>query len=83
MTPDGEIDREAARASLAAARAGVAARAHWVEEEYPLIAEGLRLLLVETAGGEPPDDLLWRALARRIGDRYLPDWLLRNARGSG
>jgi len=80
MTPDGEVDREGARASMAAARAGVAARADWLEDEYPLIANGLRRLLVETAGGEPPDDVLWRALARRIGDRYLPDWLLRNAR---
>jgi hypothetical protein len=37
-------------------------------------------LLAETAGDLPPDDRLWRALARRIGDRFLPDWLLRTVR---
>jgi hypothetical protein len=79
MSEDDEIDRDAAQAKLEAARAALALRAEWVEEEFSLIADGFRRLLDETAGGAPPDDRLWRALARRIGDRYLPDWLLRVA----
>ena len=74
------IEPDEAQASLDAARAALELRARWVESEYPLIAEGFRRLLEETAGGTPPEDRLWRALARRIGDRYLPDWLLRAAR---
>jgi len=80
MTDDDEIDREAAQEKLEAARAALALRAEWVEGEYPLIAEGFRRLLEETEGGTPPEDRLWQALARRIGDRYLPDWLVRAAR---
>ena len=80
MTEADEIDRESAQQQLDAARAALAQRAEWVRGEYPLIAEGFRLLLEETEGGTPPEDRLWRALARRIGDRYLPDWLLRAAR---
>ena len=75
-----EIHREEAQARLDAARAALAARADWVAADYPLIAEGFRRLLEETAGSSPPEDRLWFALARRIGDRYLPDWLLRVAR---
>jgi hypothetical protein len=74
------IEPDEAEAKLAAARAALEVRARWVESEYPLIAEGFRCLLDETSGGTPPEDRLWRALARRIGDRYLPDWLLRVAR---
>jgi hypothetical protein len=77
MTEADEVDREAAQEKLDAARAGLALRAEWVEADYPLIADGFRRLLEETRGGVPPEDRLWRALARRIGDRYLPDWLLR------
>jgi len=80
MTEDDEIDREGAQARLDAARAALARRADGVEPEFPLIAEGFRRLLAETEGGTPPEDRLWRALARRIGDRHLPDWLLRAAR---
>jgi hypothetical protein len=80
MNEDGEIEREAAQAHLDAARAGVALRVEWLADEYPLIADGMSRLLTETAGGTPPDDRLWRALARRFGDRFLPDWLLRAAR---
>jgi hypothetical protein len=79
MTEDGEIDSDAARARLEAARAALAARASSIEADYPLIAEGFRRLLDETRDGTPPEDRLWSALARRIGDRHLPDWLLRNA----
>jgi len=80
MTEADEIDPQAAQEKLESARAALALRAMWVEGDYPLITEGFRRLLAETEGGTPPEDRLWRALARRIGDRYLPDWLLRNAR---
>ena len=80
MSEDDEIDREEAQVKLEKARAALALRAAWVEADFPLIADGFRRLLSETADGVPPDDRLWRALARRIGDRYLPDWLLRAAR---
>jgi hypothetical protein len=81
MTAEGdELDRDRAQTKLEAARAALARRVEWVDGDYPLIAEGFRRLLDETAGGTPPDDRLWRALARRIGDRYLPDWLLRVSR---
>jgi len=80
MTEAGEVEPERARAQLDAARAALAERANLVELQFPLIAEGFRRLLEETAGGAPPDDRLWHAMARRIGDRYLPDWLLRAAR---
>jgi len=80
MNEHGEVEPEAAQAHLDAARAGVARRIEWLAGEYPLIADGMFRLLVETEGETPPDDRLWRALARRIGDRILPDWLLRVAR---
>jgi hypothetical protein len=80
MDEAGNLELERAQAQLDAARAALERRIEWVEPEYPLIAEGLRRLLDETAGGLPPDDRFWHALARRIGDRYLPDWLLRAAR---
>jgi hypothetical protein len=80
MSKDDEIDRDAAQAKLEKVRAALALRAEWVEADFPLIADGFRRLLAETEDGVPPDDRLWRALARRIGDRYLPDWLLRAAR---
>jgi hypothetical protein len=81
MNEAGEVEPERARAQLEAARAALAERARQVEPDYPLIADGLRRLLEETTGGSPPEDRLWHAMARRIGDRYLPDWLLRAARG--
>jgi len=80
MSEDDEIDREAAQATLEKVRAALALRAEWVEADFPLIADGFHRLLAETEHGTPPDDRLWRALARRIGDRHLPDWLLRAAR---
>jgi hypothetical protein len=80
MNEAGEVEPEHARAQLDAARAALAERANRVEGDFPLIAEGFRRLLEETTGGAPPDDRLWHAMARRIGDRYLPDWLLRAAR---
>jgi hypothetical protein len=35
------------------------------------VAGAFRRLLEETAGGSPPADLLWNALARRIADSVL------------
>jgi hypothetical protein len=80
MNEAGEIEPERAQAELEAARAALEGRARLVEADYPLIAAGFRRLLEETQGGSPPEDRLWHAMARRIGDRYLPDWLLRAAR---
>jgi hypothetical protein len=80
MNEQGEFEYERAEAQLDAARAALRTRIEWVVDEYPLIAEAGQRLLDETEGGKPPDDRLWHALARRIGDRYLPDWLLRAAR---
>ncbi len=72
-----EVEPDAARRHLEAARAALAERAADAGAEFPLVAAAFRRLLEETAGGTPPDDRLWRALARRIGDRYVDDWLLR------
>jgi hypothetical protein len=80
MNEAGEPEPERARAELDAARAALEQRARLVQADYPLIAAGFRRLLEETEGGSPPEDRLWHAMARRIGDRYLPDWLLRAAR---
>jgi hypothetical protein len=80
MNEAGEVEPERARAQLDAARTALEERARLVEADYPLIAAGFRRLLEETKDGSPPDDRLWHAMARRIGDRYLPDWLLRAAR---
>jgi len=77
MNEAGEVEPERARGNLEAARAALEERALQVEADYPLIAAGFRHLLEETKDGSPPDDRLWHAMARRIGDRYLPDWLLR------
>jgi hypothetical protein len=77
MSEADAIELEVAQGRLDAARAALGVRAEWVEGEFPLIAAGLRRLAEETAGGSPPDDRLWKALARRIGDRYVHDWVLR------
>jgi len=77
MSEADEIEREVAQERLEKAKAAVLVRSDWLSEEFPLIAGGCRRLVAETAGGVPPDDRLWWALARRIGDRGLPDWQLR------
>jgi hypothetical protein len=75
-----ELEPEIAAERLARVRAALELRAQWVDGEYPLVAQGFRRLLEETEGGTPPYDPLWHALARRIGDRGLPEWQLRAAR---
>lgn len=75
----GELEPEVARERLAHVRAELDVRARWTAEEFPRVAEGLRRLLEETEGGTPPYDILWHALARRIGDPGLPDWQLRSS----
>ena len=74
-----EIEQDVAQERLERVRAAVEVRAQWTEGEFPLIAEGFRRLLTETGGGTPPYDPIWHALARRIGDRGLPDWQLSSA----
>jgi hypothetical protein len=81
MTNDAEeLEPEVAAERLAHVKAELGVRAEWTEHEYPLVARGFRCLLEETEGGTPPYDPLWHALARRIGDRGLPEWQLRAAR---
>jgi hypothetical protein len=74
-----ELEPDLALGRLHRARAAIEERAQWTEDDFPLIAEGFRRLLTETEGGTPPYDAIWQALARRIGDRILPDWQLRSA----
>jgi hypothetical protein len=62
-----------AAAQLQAARATLAQRAELVEREgFPRVAAGLRRVLDESSGGEPPDDRLWTAFAVRIAESVLP-----------
>jgi hypothetical protein len=81
MTDEEEqFEPEVAESRLEQARAALELRAEWTAADYPLVAEGFRRLLAETAYGKPPYDPLWHALARRIGDPGLPDWQVRAAR---
>jgi hypothetical protein len=64
---------EASATQLEAARATLAERAALVEAEgFPAVAAGLQQTLDESSGGEPPDDLLWTAMALRIAESVLP-----------
>ena len=68
-----EPDLETARARLAAVRDAIEQRAATVEGAgFTRVAEGFRLALEETAGSEPPANLLWSALALRIAESVLP-----------
>ncbi len=68
-----EPDLETASVRLAAARDGIERRANTVESAgFTRVAEGFRLALEETAGGEPPANLLWNALALRIAESVMP-----------
>lgn len=73
------LEPDVAAERLERVRSAVEVRASWIEAEYPLIAEGFRRLLADTADGTPPYDRIWHALARRIGDPGLPDWQVRTA----
>jgi hypothetical protein len=69
---DEQPDPDAARAYLATARAEIEQRADLVETAgYPRVAAAFRRVLEETAGGDPPANLLWRALALRIAESTL------------
>jgi hypothetical protein len=68
-----EPDLETARTRLASVRDEIAQRAATVEAAgYPRVAEAFRVALEETAGGEPPANLLWSALALRIAESVVP-----------
>jgi hypothetical protein len=72
MNEADEPEPERARELLAAARAVIAERADLLDGEgFPRIARSFRALLDETAGGEPPADLVWRALGLRIAEPFL------------
>jgi hypothetical protein len=61
------------REELARARAVLEERASLVEAEgFPRVAAAFRQLLEATAGGSPPADLLWNAMALRIAESVLP-----------
>jgi hypothetical protein len=69
---DEQPDLEAARACVATVRVEIEQRAELVEAAgYPRVAAAFRQALEETAGGEPPANLLWRALALRIAESVL------------
>ena len=77
MDEDDVLEPDVAAERLERVRSAIELRASWIEQDYPLIAEGFRRLLTDTAGGTPPYDRIWHALARRIGDPGLPDWQVR------
>ena len=61
------------REELATARAELERRARLVEVEgFARVGAAFRRLLEETAGGSPPADLLWSAMALRIAESALP-----------
>jgi hypothetical protein len=74
LLDDGEEpDLETARARLAAARDQIEQHAATVEAAgFKRVAQGFRLALEETAGGEPPANPLWSALALRIAESVVP-----------
>jgi hypothetical protein len=69
-----EPQPELARAILDSARALIGERAGLLEKAgYANVAAGFRAVLAESAGGEPPADLIWSALALRIAEPFLVD----------
>lgn len=59
---------------LASAREQIAQRAELLDAEgYPNVARAFRVLLTETAGGEPPADPIFQALALRIVEPFVQD----------
>lgn len=74
MSEAHEPEPERARELLAAARGVIAERADLLDEQgFPRTAGAFRALLDETAGGEPPADLIWNGLALRIAEPFLND----------
>jgi hypothetical protein len=66
-------DLDTARKRLEAVRDQIEQRAATVEAAgFERVAEGFRFALEETAGGEPPANPLWSALALRIAESVLP-----------
>jgi hypothetical protein len=64
---------EIARARLAKVRDEIENRAATVAAAgFPRVAAAFRLALEETAGGEPPANPLWSALALRIAESVVP-----------
>jgi hypothetical protein len=75
MLVDGgeEPDLETAGTRLARVRDEIEQRAVTVEAAgYPRVADAFRVALEETAGGEPPANPLWSALALRIAESVVP-----------
>jgi len=74
MNENHEPEPERARELLDAARHVIAERADLLEQEgFPRTAQSFRALLDESAGGEPPADIIWKALGLRIAEPYLQD----------
>jgi hypothetical protein len=68
-----EPDLETARERLATVRDEIESRARTVDAAgFPRVAGAFRVVLEETAGGEPPANLLWSALALRIAESVVP-----------
>ena len=68
-----EPDLAAARVKLETARDEIEQRAETVAAAgFPRVADAFRLVLEETAGGEPPANPLWSALALRIAESVVP-----------
>jgi hypothetical protein len=74
MNENHEPEPERARELLEAARVLIAERADLLEREgFPRTAQSFRALLDESVGGEPPTDVIWKALGLRIAEPYLKD----------
>jgi hypothetical protein len=74
MNENHEPEPERARELLESARGVIAQRADLLEREgFPRTAQSFRALLDESAGGEPPTDVIWKALGLRIAEPYLRD----------
>jgi hypothetical protein len=72
MIDEHEVDRPAVAADqLRTARAALARRAELVRDAgFPLVAVGFEEVLARS-DGRPPDDVLWMAMAHRIGESVL------------
>jgi hypothetical protein len=69
-----EPEPERARELLDAARTTIAERADLLDREgFPRTAQAFRAPLDESAGGEPPADVVWKGLALRIAEPFLLD----------